>query len=171
MHRVYLGSFLERWRPQGHALSFGCEQCHWEGYFPLRETLVQLPRLRVLNEYRLHSVKYQEYEGALHSLGLVFYRGDEVLETPILRGREAETDKELPYQSITIRGDKTVRGVAMRMDTKLQKIYGFRLSMTDGEQQESIEEVKCLDTELKGEWQQKDVPAGMQIVGLLTSAG
>ena len=101
----------------------------------------------------------------------MFYRGDEVLETPILRGREAETDKELPYQSITIRGDKTVRGVAMRVDTKLQKIYGFRLSMTDGEQQESIEEVKCLDTELKGEWQQKDVPAGMQIVGLLTSAG
>ena len=58
----------------------------------------------------------------------------------------------------------------MRVDTKLQKIYGLRVRMTDWTQQEIIEEVKCLDTELKGEWEQKDIPAGMQIVGLLTSA-
>ena len=40
----------------------------------------------------------------------------------------------------------------MRVDTKLQKIYGLRVRMTDWTQQEIIEEVKCLDTELKGEW-------------------
>ena len=40
VHRVYLGSFFERWRPLDHALSFGCEQCHWEAYYPRRETLV-----------------------------------------------------------------------------------------------------------------------------------
>ena len=90
----------------------------------------------------------------MHSLQLVFNREGDVqqLETPILRGREPKVDRELPMQSILLTGAKVVQGVAVRVDTKLQKIYGLRVRMTDWTQQEVIEEVKCLDTELKGEW-------------------
>ena len=90
----------------------------------------------------------------MHSLQLVFSREGDVqqLETPVLRGREPKVDRELPMQSILLTGAKVVQGVAVRVDTKLQKIYGLRVRMTDWTQQEIIEEVKCLDTELKGEW-------------------
>ena len=58
----------------------------------------------------------------------------------------------------------------MRVDTDLQKIYGFKLRLSDRDSQETIEEVKCVGTELLGVWQQRDVPASMQIVGVVTSA-
>ena len=58
----------------------------------------------------------------------------------------------------------------MRVDTDSQKIYGFKLRLSDRDSQETIEEVKCEGTELLGVWQQRDVPASMQIVGVVTSA-
>ena len=42
--------------------------------------------------------------------------------------------------------------------------------MSGWDRQETIKEAKCVGTELLGEWQQRDVPAGMQVVGAVTSA-
>ena len=109
MHGVYLSSFLERWHPVNHALSFGCDQCYWESYYPNPSTLLSQPRLRELNQYRLHRILYVEYEGALHSLQLIFQKDDgNTLETPVLKGREIDTSENYTHRSLEIENDKTV---------------------------------------------------------------